>query len=181
MFDSDKPSTVESDSSDCVTGGVLSQPDAQGVLHPVAYFSTCMSPTECNYNIYNKELLAIICAFEEWRLELIGAAEEIQVITDHKNLKYFMTTKQLSCWQACWSEFLSQFNFTVQYWPGKLNTWADTLTCHSTDFLQNNEDPCHAHHEQLVLKPYNLSFTLKEHLSLHPTSLKPEVTGELIK
>ena len=52
-----------------------------------------MAPAECNYNIYNKELLAIICVFEEWRSELKGAAEQVQVITDHKNLKYFMITK----------------------------------------------------------------------------------------
>ena len=65
MFNLNKPLTVKSDSSDCVTEGVLSQPDSQGVLHPVAYFSTCMAPTECNYDIYDKELLVIIRAFEE--------------------------------------------------------------------------------------------------------------------
>ena len=52
-----------------------------------------MSSAECNYDIYNKELLAIICAFEEWRPELEGAAEQVQVITDHKNLEYFMIIK----------------------------------------------------------------------------------------
>ena len=93
MFDSDKPSTVESDSSNCVTEEVLSQPDSQRVLHSVTYFSTRMVPAECNYNIYDKELLTIICAFKEWRPELEGAAEQVQVITDHKNLEYFMTTK----------------------------------------------------------------------------------------
>ena len=65
MFDSDKLSTVESDSSDCVTEEVLLQSDSQEVLHSVTYFSTHMAPAECNYNIYDKELLAIICAFEE--------------------------------------------------------------------------------------------------------------------
>ena len=96
MFDLNKFSIVESDSSDCVTEGVLSQSDSQGVLHSVTYFFTCMASAECNYDIYDKELLVIICAFEEWRPELEGAAEQVQVITDHKNLEYFMTTKQLS-------------------------------------------------------------------------------------
>ena len=96
MFNLNKLFTVESDSSDCVTEGVLSQSDSQRVLHSVTYFSTCMAPTECNYNIYDKELLTIIHAFEEWRPELKGTAEQVQVITDHKNLEYFMTTKQLS-------------------------------------------------------------------------------------
>ena len=113
MFDLNKPSTVESDSSDCVTEEVLSQSDSQRVLHPVTYFFTCMSPAECNYDIYNKELLTIIHTFKEWRPELEGAAEQVQVITDHKNLEYFMTIKQLSCHQAHWSEFLSRFNFVI--------------------------------------------------------------------
>ena len=93
MFNSDKLFTVKSDSSDCVTDKVLSQLNSQGVLHSVAYFLTQIASAECNYDIYNKELLAIICAFEEWRPELKEAADQIQIITDHKNLKYFMTTK----------------------------------------------------------------------------------------
>ena len=65
IFDSDKRFTVKLDSSDCVTDEVLSQSDSQGVLHSVTYFLTWMAPAECNYDIYDKELLAIICAFEE--------------------------------------------------------------------------------------------------------------------
>ena len=173
MFDPEKPCTVESDSSDCVTGGVLSQPDSEGVLRPVAYFSTRMAPAECNYDIYDKELLAIIRAFEEWRPELEGAAEAVQVITDHKNLEYFMTTKQLSRRQARWSEFLSRFNFAIQYRPGRLNSRADALTRRSDDFPENDEDPRHARHRQLVLKPQNLSPELAQHMSLRPTIVTP--------
>ena len=65
MFNSDKFSTVKSDSSDCVTEEVLSQSDSQRVLHSVTYFFTHMAPVKCNYNNYDKELLIIICAFEE--------------------------------------------------------------------------------------------------------------------
>ena len=146
MFDLNKSSTVESDSSDCITEEMLSQSDSQRVLHSVIYFSTCMLPAECNYDIYNKELLAIIRAFEEWRPELEGAAEQVQVITDHKNLKYFMIIKQLSCCQAHWSEFLSRFNFVIQYCLGKLNSSADTLTCQSVNFSQDDKDLQHACH-----------------------------------
>ena len=53
-------------------------------------------PTECNYEIYDKELLAIVRSFESWRAELQGAAILITVLTDHRNLEYFMTTKQLT-------------------------------------------------------------------------------------
>ena len=173
MFDLNKLFTVESDSSDCVTEGVLSQSDSQGVLHSVTYFSTHMASAECNYNIYDKELLAIICAFKEWRPELEGAAEQVQVITDHKNLEYFMTTKQLSRCQACWSEFLSWFNFAIQYCSGKLNSWADALTRRSADFPQDDQDPRHAHHQQLVIKPHNLFSALKKYLSLQSVTLEP--------
>lgn len=110
-FDYDKPITLESDSSDYDSAGVLSQPDSQNTLRPVAYFSKTMSPAECNCEIYDKELLAIIRCFEEWRPELQGSRYPIQVITDHRNLEYLMDTKSLNCRQARWSEFLSRFNF----------------------------------------------------------------------
>jgi len=50
----------------------LSQRDNEGVLHPMAYYSKKHSPAECNYNIYDKELMAIIKALEEWRPECEG-------------------------------------------------------------------------------------------------------------
>ncbi len=55
---------VETDSSDYVSSGVLSQLDNDRLLHPVAFFSKNLNPAECNYKIYNKELLAIIRCFE---------------------------------------------------------------------------------------------------------------------
>jgi hypothetical protein len=64
-------------------------------------------PAECNYEIYDKELLAIVRSFESWRAELQGVDLPIIVLTDHRNLEYFMTTKQLTRRQVRWSEFLS--------------------------------------------------------------------------
>ena len=146
MFNLNKLLTVESDSSDCITEGVLSQSDSQRVLHSVIYFSTYMLSAECNYDIYNKELLTIICTFEKWRSELKDAAEQVQVITDHKNLEYFMIIKQLSCCQAHWSEFLSQFNFVIQYCSDKLNSCADALTHQSVNFSQNDKNLQHTYY-----------------------------------
>ena len=131
-FDPDKESVVETDSSDYVNAGVLSQYDDDGVLRPVAFFSRPLSPAECNYEIYDKELLAIIRAFEEWRPELQGAAYPVKVITDHKNLEYFTTTKQLSRRQARWAEYLSRFDFKITYRPGKLGGKPDALTNRAT-------------------------------------------------
>jgi len=104
---------VETDTSDFVSRAVLSQYNDEGTLHPVAFFSKKHSPAECNYEIYDEELMAIGRAFEEWRAELQPVENPISVLTDHKNLEYFTTTKQFNCRQARWVQFLSQFNFKI--------------------------------------------------------------------
>ncbi len=63
-YDPDRKIVVETDASDFVSGGILSQYDEHNVLHPVAYFSKKHNPAECNYEIYDKELMAIVRAFE---------------------------------------------------------------------------------------------------------------------
>ena len=77
-----------------------SQYDDDGILHPVAYFSKKHSPAECNYEIYDKELIAIIRCFEEWRTELQSVINPIEVLSDHKNLEHFMSNKLVSRRQA---------------------------------------------------------------------------------
>lgn len=69
------------------------QKDKNGKLYPVAYFSKKLNPAEYNYTIYNKELLAIIRAFKEWRPECLSTNAPIQVFTDHETLKNFIQTK----------------------------------------------------------------------------------------
>jgi hypothetical protein len=87
---------VETDASDYVSTGVLSQYDDQGILHPVAFFSKKYSPAECNYEIYDKELMAIVRTFKEWRPELQSVINPICVLSDHKNLEYFTTMMLLN-------------------------------------------------------------------------------------
>jgi hypothetical protein len=90
---------VESDASGWVTGGALLQYDDNGILRPVAYHSKKMLPAECNYEIHDKELLAIIRCFEEWH-EYLVPLERFTVRTDHNNLRYFSTKRKLSERQA---------------------------------------------------------------------------------
>jgi hypothetical protein len=139
-FDWEKDVILETDASDYVSAGVLSQYDDQGVLHPVAFFSKKHSATECNYEIYDKELLAIIRCFEEWRPELEGTPSPVKVITDHRNLEYFTTTKLLNRRQARWSEFLSRFNFKILYRPGKQGGKPDALTRRSEDLPKEGDE-----------------------------------------
>ena len=77
--------------------------------------------------IYNKKLLVIVKSFKIWRLKLANAADQVKVYTNHKNLEYFMTTKQLNWQQARWIEFLSEFNFKIMYRPGKQKKKLDML------------------------------------------------------
>ena len=91
-FDFEKDVVIETDASDFVSAGIMSQRDDEGILHPVAYYSKKHSPAECNYDIYDKKLMAVVWAFEEWRCYLIG--KKVTILTDHQNLKHF-TTKWL--------------------------------------------------------------------------------------
>lgn len=150
-FDPEAPCIVEADSSDYTTAGVLSQYDSDGVLHPVAFYSKRLSPAECNYEIYDKELLAIIRCFEQWRPELEGAAFPVEVLSDHKNLQYFCTTKQLSHRQARWSEYLSRFNFVIKYRPGSQGQKPDSLTRRSQD--KPAQEEARLHRNQTLLRP----------------------------
>ena len=64
-FNLEKPVIIEMDASDYVAAGVLSQPDKKGNLYSVTFFSNKMSLEECNYEIYDKELLIIVKIFKE--------------------------------------------------------------------------------------------------------------------
>ena len=96
------------DLSEFATRAVLSQQaDSNNKWHPVAYLSKSLSAVEWNYEIYDKEMLAIIQALEEWRHFLEGAWHKVEVWTNHKNLQYFQTVKKLNRQQAHWSLYLS--------------------------------------------------------------------------
>lgn len=137
---------------------MLKQRDDNGTLRPIAYFSKKHLQAECNYDIYDLELLAIVKAFQEWEPELICAApnKPIQVITDHKNLQTFMTTKELTRRQARWSLFLSQFNFQISYLKGANNFEADLLSRRPQDIPKDTLDPRVSHNIQVLLKPKNV-------------------------
>jgi hypothetical protein len=71
-FDYDQEIIVETDTSDYISASILLQYDDEGILYPVTFFSKKYSPAEYNYEIYNKQLMAIVRAFEECRPELEG-------------------------------------------------------------------------------------------------------------
>jgi len=83
---------------------------------------------EQNYEIHNKEMLAIIRALEEWRHFLEGATHPVEIWTDHKNLEYFMTAKKLNHRQAHWSLHLARFDFLLHHCPGHTMGKPDALS-----------------------------------------------------
>ncbi len=124
--DSD-PYRLEADSSDYAIGAVLSQ-EQEGTWYPIAYMSKSLNDVERNYPIHDKELLAIIRALEEWRHYLEGANHQFEILTDHKNLEYFKTARNLNRRQARWSLFLSRFDFSLHHRPGKSSGKPDALS-----------------------------------------------------
>ncbi|KAI3353378.1 hypothetical protein L3Q82_019911 [Scortum barcoo] len=120
---------VEVDASETGIGAVLSQrcPVDQKV-HPCAFFSRRLTPAERNYDVGNRELLAVVLALQEWRHWLEGAEQPFLVWTDHKNLAYLRSAKRLNPRQARWALFLSRFEFTLTYRPGSHNTKPDALS-----------------------------------------------------
>nr|XP_033494296.1 uncharacterized protein LOC117264451 [Epinephelus lanceolatus] len=120
---------VEIDASDTGVGAVLSQrsPEDQKI-HPCAYFSRRLTPAETNYDVGNRELLAVVLALQEWRHWLEGSIHPFVVWTDHKNLSYLQSARRLNSCQAWWALFLGRFQFTLPHRPGSWNVKPDALS-----------------------------------------------------
>ena len=123
------PFRLSTDASDFATGAVLSQLDPDDTLwHPVAFFSKSLNVHERNYEIYDKELLAIIRALEEYRHYLEGHPEKFEIWSDHQNLTYFRQAQKLTRRQARWALYLSRFYYSLHHKPGKTMQAEDPLS-----------------------------------------------------
>ena len=142
-YNSDYKIVIETDASDYVSEGILFQYNENEVLHSIIYFSKKHNSVKCNYKIYDKKLIIIIHAFEKWHSELESFTFSVEVITDYKNLKYFMFIKQLSHHQAHWNKFLSYFNYYITYHSDKTENKPDALIHQSSNFFKkrNISDP----------------------------------------
>src|SRR6266481_9227559 len=100
---------LETDASGYVTRAVLSQL-CNKTWHPIGFMFKGLGPAECNYVVYDKEMLSVICRLEEWRHILEGTKHMIEILNDHKNLIYFRMAQTLNWCQACWPLYLSHFD-----------------------------------------------------------------------
>ena len=154
-FNPELPVILETDASDFAIGAVLSQLALDKRLHPVAFHSRKMDKAEVNYEIHDKEMLAIVTAFKEWRRYLEGAKHQVKVYTDHKNLEYFLTTKILNRRQARWAQELAGYDFQIIYRPGRCNSKPDILSRRS-EYRPQAGDGIQVEGQATVLKPGQL-------------------------
>ena len=96
IFDPEHEAILETDVSDYAIGACLTQKGNDDKMRIVAYYARKITGPELNYDIYDKELLAIVEALREWRVYLEGAKYLVQIYIDHKNLLYWTSTKQLN-------------------------------------------------------------------------------------
>ena len=97
-----------------------------------------MQLAEQNYEIYNKELIAVVEAITKWRQYLLDATEKFKVWTDHENLKYFREPHKLNGQQVRWYLKLQDYDFVLWHIPGKMNTKANILS--RKDHIDTTED-----------------------------------------
>ena len=164
-FHPELPTKLETDASDGVIAGVLSQQHKDKLWYPIGFYSHVLNGHEPNWEIHDKELFAIIEAFHKWRPELMSVQDRLAVYTDHRSLEYFMTTKVLTSKQARWMEFISDFNFQIMFTPGKDNQKADILSRREQDLET---------HEKVKLDS-------RSRVLLAPGRLDPRINAELAK
>src|SRR5712671_1998107 len=133
-----KPFVVHTDASAYGVGAILLQEGeippnvktSKPLLHPIAYYSATFIQAERNYDIYERELLAVVKALKHWRHHLGGSRFPFTVVTDHANLAYWKEPRDLNRRTARWHGFLQDYWFDIQLTPGKRNTAADFLSRH---------------------------------------------------
>ena len=128
-FQSKKPIRIETDASNLVLGACITQ-EKDRKQHPITYYSRKFTLTEEQYNVYNKELLAIVLAIK-YQQVYAQSCSKLTIYTDYKNLTYFTTTKVLNSRQVRQLEMLGEYKFKILYTPRKDNSRVDALSCRS--------------------------------------------------
>ncbi|KAG3010780.1 hypothetical protein PC120_g14872 [Phytophthora cactorum] len=127
VADQDRPFHVVCDASDFATGCALMQHDHEGRDRVVYYQSRQLKPAERNYPVHDKVLLAMKYALAKFRVYLLGSGPFV-VYTDHASLRTAVEWPHISQRMARWLSFFTEYDFWVEYKPGRLNVVADALS-----------------------------------------------------
>ena len=119
---------METDASDFVIAGILSQKVEDGKIHPVRFVARKLNPAGLNYDVDDKEMLAVDNSLNKNRHFLQRATHKTIIFSDHQNLTYFTTAILLNRRQARWAKQLKQCNFDLLYRSGTSNAKADILS-----------------------------------------------------
>lgn len=172
-----KPYVVEADASNFARGAILSQ-EVDGQLHPIAYISKSLTDPETKYDIWDKELLAIVKALQEWRHYLGG--RKFKIITDHLNLKTYATRAIPKLRQQRWMGILDNYDYEIHYQPGKLSR-PDALSRrpdHKKGEGANQEEPGIIPPERFIgfeAATITLTDTSLENLIEEKSAMDPEI------
>ena len=158
LLDLDKPFTITTNASKDASGGILLQADSNGEWHPCSYLSQSFSPAERNYNIYNRELLAVIRGPKTWKHYLQGSPFLVKVFTDHKNLLYFKELQKLNQRQARWMLDIGDYDPKLVHVPGKELAGPNTLSQQPDLIPKEDHD-----NEQTTLLPESLFINIINH------------------
>ena len=153
--DTSKPFTITTDTSKYALGGILLQPDSNGEWHPCSYLSQSLGAAEWNYDIYDGELLTIICGLKNWRHYLQGSSSPVQVFTNHKNLTFFKQAQKLNRRQAQWMLDLADYNLKLIHIPGSKLCTPDALSQWPNPITKIDND-----NEGVTLLPHSLFINL---------------------
>jgi hypothetical protein len=148
----------------CLSNGFVSGITAWNSLAINSFlfiYSRKFNPAERNYEIYDKEMLAIVECMDLWRYYFEGAEHSLKVLTDHKNLVWFTETKVYNWRQARWAEKLSWFNFVIEFRPGREAGKPDALS-RRPDYWPKEGAEAIKRNEFTFLKPHQVQSFDKE-------------------
>ena len=124
----DKPFIIETDASLVRTGAILYQKNQEQIPQPCAYISHSLNPAQQRYEIYDRELLAVIRALKMWQHYLLHSPYPVMLWTDHKNLLFFKEVHKLTPRQVQWQQYLDQFNLVMEHKEGTKMIPSDILS-----------------------------------------------------
>jgi hypothetical protein len=157
---------LETDVSGYTLRAVISQEFEDGV-HSITFYSWSLQPAEKNYDAHDKELATVVFGFKCGHPLFLGAQHTIKVKSDHRNLQYFREPQKVTRWQACWIQFLQDFNYMLTHIPGYTNMIADLLS-QRKDLNKgvNTKEPCILLPDSLFSKKVFLEDNLKKHQTI---------------
>ena len=132
------PFFLQVNASAYATGVILTQKDARGKHQAVGFLSKTFNKAECNYDIHDRELLAVFRALTHWRHLLLSSPHEVTVLTDHKNLEYYKEPHHINQRIARYVQCMQDYNFIIKHIPGE-NNKSDALS-RRPDYDQGTND-----------------------------------------